>query len=51
MRIKKGMQDKSPRGRVSTPDDVALAILSITTGSDLVTGHVLPVEGGMLIGG
>jgi 3-oxoacyl-[acyl-carrier protein] reductase len=49
--IKKAMQDKSPLGRVATPDDVAQAILSIVTGSDLVTGHVLPVEGGMLIGG
>jgi 3-oxoacyl-[acyl-carrier protein] reductase len=48
--IKKAMQDKSPLGRVATPDDVAQAILSIITGSDLVTGHVLPVEGGMLIG-
>ena len=27
------------------------AILSLVTGSALVTGHVLPVEGGMLIGG
>ena len=45
------MQDKSPLGRVCTPDDVAQTILAVITGSDLVTGHVLPVEGGMLIGG
>ncbi|MFP6624875.1 MAG: SDR family oxidoreductase [Myxococcota bacterium] len=49
--IKKAMQDKSPLGRVCTPDDVAQTILAVITGSDLVTGHVLPVEGGMLIGG
>ena len=49
--IKKAMQEKSPLGRVCTPDDVAQAILAVITGSDLVTGHVLPVEGGMLIGG
>jgi 3-oxoacyl-[acyl-carrier protein] reductase len=48
--IKRAMQSKSPLGRVSTPDDVAAAILSLITGSDLVTGHVLPVEGGALIG-
>lgn len=48
--IKKAMQDKSPLGRVCTPDDVAQTILAVITGSDLVTGHVLPVEGGMLIG-
>lgn len=34
--------------RVSTPDDVAAAILSLITGSDLVTAHVVPVEGGAL---
>jgi 3-oxoacyl-[acyl-carrier protein] reductase len=48
--VKKMQQARSPLGRVSTPDDVAQAILSIVTGSDLVTGHVLPVEGGALIG-
>ena len=48
--VKKAMQERSPLGRVATPEDVAQAILSIITGSDLVTGHVLPVEGGMLIG-
>jgi len=49
--MRKAMEKKSPLGRVCQPDDVAQAILSIITGSDLVTGHVLPVEGGMLIGG
>ncbi len=49
--IKSAMQQKSPLGKVTTPDDIAAAILSIITGTDLITGHVLPVEGGMLIGG
>ncbi|MFT5696195.1 MAG: hypothetical protein ACI9QQ_002175, partial [Myxococcota bacterium] len=31
--------------------DIAAGILAIITGPDLVTGHVLPIEGGMLIGG
>lgn len=35
-------------GKVSTPDDVAEAILSLVTGSDQVTGNVLAVEGGAL---
>jgi len=48
--IKAGMMAKVPLGKVSTPDDVAAAIVSLITGSDLVTGHVMPVEGGMLIG-
>lgn len=35
-------------GRVSTPGDVAAAILALVTGSDQVSAHVLPVEGGAL---
>jgi 3-oxoacyl-[acyl-carrier protein] reductase len=48
---KKAMEAKSPLGRVCEPEDVAAAILSLVCGSDLVTGVVLPVEGGMLISG
>jgi 3-oxoacyl-[acyl-carrier protein] reductase len=48
--IKRAMEQRSPLGRVCDPEDVAQAILGLLTGSDLVTGHVLPVEGGMLIG-
>lgn len=48
--VKSAMEARSPLGRVATPESVAEAILSIITGSDLVTGHVLPVEGGMMIG-
>lgn len=47
---KKAFAKRLPLGRVCTPDDVAAAILSLITGSDLVTGQVLPVEGGMLVG-
>jgi 3-oxoacyl-[acyl-carrier protein] reductase len=49
--IKKAMEQRAPLGRVCAPEDVADAILSLITGSDLVTGTILPVEGGMLIGG
>jgi len=48
--IKQAMEARSPLGRVSQPEDVAVAILALVQGPDLVTGHVLPVEGGMLIG-
>jgi 3-oxoacyl-[acyl-carrier protein] reductase len=48
--IKAAVQRKSPLGRVCTPDDVARASVGLITGPDLTTGHVLPVEGGMLIG-
>ena len=33
-------------GKVCEPDDVAAAILSLIEGSELVTGQILPVEGG-----
>lgn len=49
--IKKAMEAKSPLGRVCDPGDVSDAIVSLITGSDLVTGVVLPVESGMLISG
>ena len=42
-------EERLPLGRVCEPEDVAEAILSLITGSDLVTGHVLPCEGGLLI--
>lgn len=46
---KKFYASKAPLQSVCDPTDVAAAILSLITGSDLVTGHVLPVEGGALI--
>jgi 3-oxoacyl-[acyl-carrier protein] reductase len=47
--VKKAMEAKSPLGRVCEPEDVADAIVALVTGSDLVTGIVVPVEGGMLL--
>ena len=41
----------SPLGKTATPDDVAAAIVSLVTGSDLVTGQILACDGGMLIRG
>jgi 3-oxoacyl-[acyl-carrier protein] reductase len=35
--------------KVCEPEDVALAIINIITGPDLMTGHVIPLEGGQLI--
>lgn len=47
--IKKGFEDQLPLRRVCTPEDVAAAITSLVTGSDLVTGQVLVCDGGMRI--
>jgi 3-oxoacyl-[acyl-carrier protein] reductase len=47
--IKRMQETRTPLHRVCDPPDVAAAILSLLTGSDLITGHVLPVEGGVLI--
>ncbi len=49
--VKGAMQARAPLGRVSDPEDVADAIISLVTGSDLVTGQVLVCDGGMLIAG
>jgi 3-oxoacyl-[acyl-carrier protein] reductase len=47
--VKQHQERTVPLKRVCDPEDVAAAIVSLVTGSELVTGHVLPVEGGMLI--
>ncbi|MET0340926.1 MAG: SDR family oxidoreductase [Polyangiales bacterium] len=47
---KAGAEKRSPLGKVCEPSDVADAVLSLLTGSRLVTGQVIAVEGGMLIG-
>jgi NAD(P)-dependent dehydrogenase (short-subunit alcohol dehydrogenase family) len=47
--VKKSYEQRAPLGAVCTPEDVAAAILALVSGPDLVTGHVLPVEGGLLI--
>jgi 3-oxoacyl-[acyl-carrier protein] reductase len=48
--IKQGAASRSPLQAVCDPEDVSDAILSILTGSDLVTGQILVVDGGMTIG-
>lgn len=40
-----------PLGRVCDPEDIAAGILSLLTGSDLVTGQTLAIDAGMLIAG
>jgi NAD(P)-dependent dehydrogenase (short-subunit alcohol dehydrogenase family) len=47
--IKERVEQRTPLGRVCQPEDVAEAILSLITGSDLVTGQTLVCDGGMLI--
>jgi 3-oxoacyl-[acyl-carrier protein] reductase len=49
--IKGAMEARAPLGRVCDPEDVAAAILALITGSDLVTGQIVAVDGGMLIAG
>jgi len=48
--VKQAAERRSALGRVSTPEDVAAAIVSLITGSDMVTGQILACDGGMLIG-
>ncbi len=48
-KIRESMIERTPLKRVATPDSVAAGILSILMGPDLVTGHVVPHEGGAII--
>ena len=48
--VKKANESRAVLGRVSQPDDIADAILSFITGSRQVTGQVVVVDGGFLIG-
>ena len=47
--VKKSYEDKLPLARVCDPRDIAQAILSLITGSDMVTGQVLICDAGMMI--
>ncbi|HEY2735836.1 MAG TPA: SDR family oxidoreductase [Polyangiales bacterium] len=48
-RAKQFSESRAALGKVCEPEDVAAAILSLVEGSELVTGQVLPVEGGMML--
>jgi len=39
----------SPLGKVSTPEDIADSILSVITGTDLMTGQIITIDGGFTI--
>lgn len=49
--VKQAMEARSPLGRVCEPEDVAAVIVALIAEADLVTGQILPVDGGMLISG
>jgi 3-oxoacyl-[acyl-carrier protein] reductase len=39
----------TPLGKVSTPEDIADSIISVITGTDLMTGQIITVDGGFTI--
>ena len=47
--LKKVFEDQTPLGHVTTPEDVADAILSIVTGSDYVTGQLVTIDSGFTL--
>jgi 3-oxoacyl-[acyl-carrier protein] reductase len=49
--VKQAMEARVPMRRVCEPEDVAQVILALIADADMVTGQVVPVEGGMLIAG
>jgi 3-oxoacyl-[acyl-carrier protein] reductase len=48
--VKRTIERMTPLEKVCDPEDVAAAIMSLITGSALVTGQILICDGGMLIG-
>lgn len=48
-RVMENVAQQMPLKKTCTPEDVAHAVLSFIVGSDLVTGQILVVDGGMLI--
>jgi len=42
--------ERSPLHRVCDPEDVAALIVNLVTGPDLITGQILPIEGGVIMG-
>jgi len=42
-------EHKAVLGKVCEPDDVVAAILSLIEGSELVTGQIIPIEGGQML--
>jgi 3-oxoacyl-[acyl-carrier protein] reductase len=50
-RVKQAFERSLPLGRVCDPADVAAAIMSLITGSELITGQTLAVDSGMMIAG
>jgi 3-oxoacyl-[acyl-carrier protein] reductase len=48
MEKKRGYADQSLMRRICTPADIAEAILFLAAGGAMVTGHTLPVDGGLV---
>ncbi len=49
--IQQAYEQTLPLGRVCQPEDIADAIVSLITGSSLITGQTLTVDAGMMISG
>ena len=43
----KAILDKVPLGRMGTPEDIAQAVLFLSSGGSYITGQVLEVSGGL----
>ncbi|MGE0535830.1 MAG: SDR family NAD(P)-dependent oxidoreductase [Pirellulales bacterium] len=49
--VLKAMEDRAPMHRVCDPEDVADVIMSLITGTQMITGQTIVCDGGMLISG
>ena len=48
-KTKQAFEQRLPLGQVCTPEDIAAAIVGIITGSDVMTGQTVVVDGGQSI--
>ncbi len=49
-KVKQAREQTNVLGKVCAPEDIAAAILSLITGSDLITGQTLVCDGGTMVG-
>lgn len=47
--VKAFCRSSTPLGAITTPDDIAQGIVSVITGSDLMTGQIIVMDGGFTI--
>jgi 3-oxoacyl-[acyl-carrier protein] reductase len=48
-KVKAYWEGRAALGKVCEPDDVAQVVMSLIAGADLITGQIIPIEGGQML--